>query len=44
MVQPGINDHHIQPMAPYFKDRDHILRFIESMDVGSYNGWKVEGV
>ena len=44
VVQRGVNDEQIQPMARYFKDRGHILRFIEFMDVGNHNGWKMEGV
>jgi cyclic pyranopterin phosphate synthase len=31
-------------MARHFKGRRHILRFIEFMDVGSTNGWKMENV
>ena len=44
VVQRGINDHEIVPMARYFRDRGHILRFIEYMDVGNLNEWKREEV
>ncbi|MBB3111165.1 cyclic pyranopterin phosphate synthase [Paenibacillus phyllosphaerae] len=41
VVQKGINDQDIIPMARYFKERGHTLRFIEYMDVGNSNGWNV---
>ena len=31
-------------MAHYFRGTGHILRFIEFMDVGSTNGWKMDTV
>ena len=31
-------------MAKYFKDKKHTLRFIEYMDVGNSNGWKMDEV
>lgn len=31
-------------MAQYFKENKHILRFIEYMDVGNYNGWELKEV
>lgn len=47
VVQRGVNDHEIVPMARYF--RDHfggriVLRFIEFMDVGTTNGWRMDEV
>ncbi|MTT31837.1 GTP 3',8-cyclase MoaA [Terrilactibacillus sp. BCM23-1] len=39
VVQKGINEQDIVPMAKYFKETSHILRFIEYMDVGNVNGW-----
>jgi GTP 3',8-cyclase len=39
MVKKGINDQEILPMARYFKNTPHLLRFIEYMDVGTSNGW-----
>ncbi len=44
VVQKGVNDQDIIPMARYFKDKQHILRFIEYMDVGNSNGWKMDDV
>ncbi len=39
VVQRGVNDHEIVPMAKAFRDRGHTLRFIEFMDVGTSNAW-----
>ncbi|MEJ9131961.1 GTP 3',8-cyclase MoaA, partial [Bacillus thuringiensis] len=39
VVQKGKNEQDILQMAQYFKENKHILRFIEYMDVGNYNGW-----
>jgi GTP 3',8-cyclase len=44
VVKKGLNDHEILPMAKYFKEIGHILRFIEFMDVGSSNGWQMDEV
>ena len=44
VVQRGVNDHTIVELARYFKDRGHIVRFIEYMDVGTRNGWKLDHV
>ena len=44
VVKRGVNDHSVLPMARYFRDKGHILRFIEFMDVGATNGWKMEHV
>ncbi|HEY1058765.1 MAG TPA: GTP 3',8-cyclase MoaA [Limnobacter sp.] len=44
VVKGGMNDHQIIPMARHFKSTPHILRFIEYMDVGSSNGWKMDEV
>ncbi|PPA70709.1 GTP 3',8-cyclase MoaA [Jeotgalibacillus proteolyticus] len=44
VVQKGVNDDQIIPMAAYFKERGITLRFIEFMDVGSTNGWKLSSV
>ncbi|HXF45409.1 MAG TPA: GTP 3',8-cyclase MoaA [Burkholderiaceae bacterium] len=44
VVQRGVNDHEILPMARYFKGSGHILRFIEFMDVGTSNGWRLDDV
>lgn len=44
VVQRGVNDQDIIPMASYFRETNHILRFIEYMDVGNTNGWKMDKV
>lgn len=44
VVQKGVNDHEIIPMAAYFKERGITLRFIEFMDVGTDNGWSFKQV
>jgi cyclic pyranopterin phosphate synthase len=47
VVKRGTNDHEIVPLARHF--RDHfgpgvVLRFIEYMDVGATNGWRMDEV
>ena len=44
VVQRGVNDHTIVDLARYFKERGHIVRFIEYMDVGTRNGWRLDEV
>jgi cyclic pyranopterin phosphate synthase len=44
VVKRGLNDQEIVPMARHFKDTPFILRFIEFMDVGSSNGWRMDDV
>jgi cyclic pyranopterin phosphate synthase len=44
VVERGVNDGEILPMARYFKDLGVTVRFIEFMDVGNHNGWKMERV
>ena len=44
VVQKGINDQTIVDLARRFKDSGHIVRFIEYMDVGNLNGWKLDEV
>ena len=41
VVQRGVNDHTIVDLARHFKGTGHILRFIEYMDVGNLNGWRL---
>ncbi len=41
VVKRGQNDQDIVAMARHFKGSPYILRFIEFMDVGSTNGWKM---
>ena len=44
VVKRGVNDESILPMARYFHGTGHILRFIEFMDVGATNGWRLDDV
>ena len=44
VVERGVNDGEILPMARYFKGRGVTLRFIEFMDVGNHNGWAMDRV
>jgi cyclic pyranopterin phosphate synthase len=44
VVRRGINEHDVLPMARYFRERGHILRLIEYMDVGHTNGWRMDDV
>lgn len=44
VVKRGLNDHAILPMARHFRGSGHILRFIEYMDVGASNGWRMDDV
>ena len=44
VVRRGMNDDQILPMARHFRHSGHILRFIEYMDVGHSNGWRLDEV
>ncbi|MDP4085017.1 MAG: GTP 3',8-cyclase MoaA [Bacillota bacterium] len=44
VVKKGMNDSEILPMAEFCKNNGLQLRFIEFMDVGSTNGWKMDDV
>jgi cyclic pyranopterin phosphate synthase len=44
VVQRGVNDHTIAELARFAKERGYIARFIEYMDVGNLNGWKLDEV
>jgi cyclic pyranopterin phosphate synthase len=44
VVKRGTNDHEIIPMARHFKNSGIVLRFIEYMDVGATNGWRMDEV
>jgi len=44
VVQRGVNDHTIADLARFAKERGYIARFIEYMDVGTLNGWKLDEV
>src|SRR5436305_1198807 len=44
VVKRGVNDQSVVDMARYFKGTGYILRFIEYMDVGTTNGWRLDDV
>ena len=44
VVKRGVNDGDILEMARYFRQQGHVLRFIEYMDVGTTNGWRIDEV
>jgi cyclic pyranopterin phosphate synthase len=44
VVKRGLNEDSVVPMARYFRGTGRILRFIEYMDVGSSNGWRLNDV
>jgi len=44
VVKRGLNEDSILPMARHFRGTGRILRFIEYMDVGSSNGWRLDDV
>jgi cyclic pyranopterin phosphate synthase len=44
VVKRGTNDHQLLPMARHFRGTGIVLRFIEYMDVGATNGWRMDEV
>lgn len=44
VVKRGVNDGGVVDMARHFRGTGHILRFIEYMDVGVTNGWRMDDV
>jgi len=44
VVKRGVNEDSILPMARFFREAGHVLRFIEYMDVGHSNGWRMDEV
>jgi cyclic pyranopterin phosphate synthase len=44
VVKRGVNEDSVLPMARRFRDWGHIVRFIEYMDVGHTNGWRLDDV
>ena len=44
VIKRGTNDHEILPMARHFRGSGMVLRFIEYMDVGLTNGWRMDEV
>src|SRR5688572_2965200 len=44
VVKRGLNESSVVPMARHFRGTGHVLRFIEYMDVGATNGWRMDDV
>ncbi len=44
VMRRGVNDHTALDLARHFKGSGHIVRFIEFMDVGASNGWRLDDV
>ena len=44
VIKRGANEDQIVPMAAFFREQGHTLRFIEYMDVGHTNGWRLDDV
>jgi len=44
VLQRGVNDKEILKLADFAKNNGHIIRFIEYMDVGNLNGWRMDDV
>jgi cyclic pyranopterin phosphate synthase len=43
-VKRGMNEDDVVPMARHFRGTGHVVRFIEYMDVGTTNGWRLDDV
>jgi cyclic pyranopterin phosphate synthase len=44
VVKRGVNEHALLDMVRHFRGTGHIVRFIEYMDVGNTNGWRLDQV
>jgi cyclic pyranopterin phosphate synthase len=44
VIKRGVNENEVVALARHFRDTPHILRFIEYMDVGATNGWRMDDV
>lgn len=44
VLRRGVNEADILPLAAFARERGHVLRFIEYMDVGTGNGWRMDQV
>ncbi|MGB5082906.1 MAG: GTP 3',8-cyclase MoaA [Burkholderiales bacterium] len=44
VVKRGVNEDSVVPMARHFRGSGHVVRFIEFMDVGATNGWRLDDV
>ncbi len=44
VIRRGWNEHAVTEMAEHFRHSGHVMRFIEYMDVGATNGWRMDDV
>ncbi len=44
VIKRGVNEHAILDLAEHFRGSPHVVRYIEFMDVGSSNGWRMDDV
>ncbi len=44
VLQRGVNDDEVEALAAFAREQGHTLRFIEFMDVGTTNGWRLDAV
>jgi cyclic pyranopterin phosphate synthase len=44
VIKRGVNEHAILDLARHFRGTGHVVRFIEYMDVGNSNGWRMDDV
>ena len=44
VIRRGVNEHAISELAEKFSGPEFVVRFIEYMDVGNTNGWKLDDV
>lgn len=44
VIQRGVNEEAIVPLARFCREHGYVLRFIEYMDVGTVNGWRLDDV
>ena len=44
VIKRGVNENQILPMVRHFRGPQFVLRFIEFMDVGNTNGWRMDDV
>ena len=44
VIKRGVNENEVVALARHFRGTPHILRFIEYMDVGATNGWRMDDV
>lgn len=44
VIQRGVNEHAVLDLADHFRGTGHIVRYIEYMDVGTTNGWRLDDV